>query len=119
MNDSTSARCYVMQVPRPIFPTKDATWACAAALIISLAAVPPSLAARDKLPPVSSDPNRCSLSALDKFAETRAIFSQEASSGMDEVCSVSTTRVQCMRWNQYSMCQNAKWCVGVRGCTEL
>lgn len=43
------------------------------------------MAARDKLPPVSGDPNRCSLEALDKFAETRAIFSQEASSGMDEV----------------------------------
>jgi uncharacterized protein YjbI with pentapeptide repeats len=26
----------------------------------------------------------CSLEALDKFAETRAVFSQEASSGMDE-----------------------------------
>ncbi|KAG2488326.1 hypothetical protein HYH03_013176 [Edaphochlamys debaryana] len=35
-----------------------------------------------KMPPIDfSDPQRCTLQALDKFADTRAAFSQEASGG--------------------------------------
>lgn len=41
-----------------------------------------ALAAKSKLPPIdTSDPNRCDVSALDKFADTRAAFSQESSGG--------------------------------------
>jgi uncharacterized protein YjbI with pentapeptide repeats len=47
-------------------------------------AAPDALAARSRLPPPSNDASRCTLEALDKFAETRAVFSQEASSGMEE-----------------------------------
>lgn len=45
---------------------------------------PHALAARNKLPPPVASAERCTLAALDKFAETRAVFSQEASSGMEE-----------------------------------
>ncbi|KXZ52623.1 hypothetical protein GPECTOR_9g668 [Gonium pectorale] len=39
-------------------------------------------AARGKLPPIdTTDPTRCDVSALDKFADTRAAFSQESSGG--------------------------------------
>lgn len=38
-------------------------------------------AARGKLPPITESANRCDVSALDKFADTRAKFSQEASGG--------------------------------------
>ncbi|GLI66590.1 hypothetical protein VaNZ11_010510 [Volvox africanus] len=41
-----------------------------------------SEAAKNKLPPIdTSNPNRCEISALDKFADTRAAFSQESSGG--------------------------------------
>lgn len=49
-----------------------------------LLASPDALAARNKLPPPTASAERCTLAALDKFAETRAVFSQEASSGMEE-----------------------------------
>lgn len=75
-----------LQVRHAVLYPEAAKWACAATVAIALCSAGPSIAARDKLPPVSNDPNRCSLEALDKFAETRAIFSQEASSGMEEVC---------------------------------
>jgi uncharacterized protein YjbI with pentapeptide repeats len=55
--------------------------ALAAALLL---ASPETLAARSKLPPPSNDSSRCTMEALDKFADTRANFSQEASGGMDE-----------------------------------
>lgn len=38
-------------------------------------------AARGRLPPITESANRCDVSALDKFADTRAKFSQEASGG--------------------------------------
>ena len=45
---------------------------------------PDALAARNRLPPPGTEAGRCSMEALDKFADTRAAFSQEASSGMEE-----------------------------------
>ena len=51
-----------------------------------LLASPDALAARNKIPPPDlRDSERCTMAALDKFADTRANFSQEAGSGgMDE-----------------------------------
>ncbi|KAG2441713.1 hypothetical protein HXX76_003329 [Chlamydomonas incerta] len=41
-----------------------------------------AMAAKSKLPPIDvNDPNRCTVGALDKFADTRAAFSQESSGG--------------------------------------
>jgi hypothetical protein len=34
------------------------------------------MAAKAKQPPPSNDPNRCSITTLDKFADTRKAFSQ-------------------------------------------
>lgn len=40
------------------------------------------MAAKSRLPPIDvNDPNRCTVAALDKFADTRAAFSQESSGG--------------------------------------
>lgn len=54
----------------------------AAALCLSLGpCVAPAEAAGRKAPPVTESAGRCEVSALDKFADTRATFSQEASGG--------------------------------------
>ena len=57
--------------------------ACAASIAL-FSSCPDAIAARFKLPPPTDDPERCLVEALDKFADTRANFSQEASGGMDE-----------------------------------
>lgn len=76
-----------MQARCPAVHLASSRWACTAALFMAVCcSAGPASAARDRLPPVSRDPNRCKVEALDKFAETRAVFSQEASSGMEEVC---------------------------------
>ncbi len=54
-----------------------------AAGVLLLGNCAPAEAAGSRLPPVQEDAGRCSLEALDKFADTRATFSQEAS-GMRE-----------------------------------
>ena len=54
------------------------------ASVLAIAVPSEALAARNRLPPPSEDVARCSIEALDKFADTRAVFSQEASSGMEE-----------------------------------
>ncbi|GIL88705.1 hypothetical protein Vretifemale_16616 [Volvox reticuliferus] len=54
----------------------------AATAAILLGAPMGAEAAKNKLPPIdNSNPNRCDVSALDKFADTRAAFSQESSGG--------------------------------------
>lgn len=56
-------------------------FALSASALLLLHHAPAAFAASSKLPPPSADPERCTLQALDNFAETRAKFSQEASSG--------------------------------------
>ncbi|GBF92304.1 hypothetical protein Rsub_05506 [Raphidocelis subcapitata] len=58
-----------------------AVLAAAALLLAGPGAELAEAAQRARQPPVGSEAGRCSVSALDKFADTRATFSQEASGG--------------------------------------
>lgn len=53
----------------------------AASLLLLGSGAPPAAAAGGRQPPIKEDAGRCELAALDKFADTRATFSLEASGG--------------------------------------
>eukprot|EP00879_Flechtneria_rotunda_P014624 GHRR01015281.1.p1 GENE.GHRR01015281.1~~GHRR01015281.1.p1 ORF type:complete len:146 (+),score=39.91 GHRR01015281.1:162-599(+) len=55
--------------------------AAAVCLCLGTTVGPATAAGRTTLPPITESAERCSVSALDKFADTRARFSLEASGG--------------------------------------
>jgi hypothetical protein len=61
---------------------------CASSLIFSLHHQPPAFAASGPPETVEAKSNRCTISAFDKFASTRAKFSMEASGGGMEEATV-------------------------------
>lgn len=82
--------------------------AAAAAALLSLA--PPAALA---IGPIAEDAQRCTVSNLDKFAETRSKFSQEASGGMwhwRSLCFVVGTAV-----GRNSLCRNT-YCYSQPAC---
>jgi len=61
--------------------TQIATMAIAAVMTLGAGGVQPAQAAPRQQPPIVESAKRCTLEALDLFADTRKTFSQEASSG--------------------------------------
>jgi hypothetical protein len=78
-DDATAVRAADAAAPPS---TRLPTAALAAAVCaLCLGSAPLEAAQRTRQPPPGTEQGRCEVSALDKFADTRATFSQEASGG--------------------------------------
>ncbi|GLC43697.1 hypothetical protein PLESTB_000409300 [Pleodorina starrii] len=74
--------CHAAEHARSSWASQNAAMIAMGAAALLLGAPLDAEAAKSKLPPIdTANPNRCDVSALDKFADTRAAFSQESSGG--------------------------------------